>query len=80
MERIKLLNKLFPNRNKQDEYDARGGLHMKIVEENRDADTEAVRESPSYVRTSLAAAMTMSQIPGKFYRDAKLYCINILLT
>ncbi len=53
---------------------------MKIVEENRDADTEAVRESPSYVRTSLAAAMTMSQIPGKFYRDAKLYCINILLT
>ncbi|MCF2136238.1 MAG: radical SAM protein [Candidatus Thorarchaeota archaeon] len=37
-------------------------------------------ESPQYVRTSLAAAMTMGKIPGKFYRDAKLYCINILLT
>ena len=37
-------------------------------------------ESPRYVRTSLAAAMTMGKIPGKFYRDAKLYCINILLT
>ncbi|MCK5264403.1 MAG: hypothetical protein KAR03_02255, partial [Candidatus Thorarchaeota archaeon] len=53
---------------------------MKTVEKKRDADTEAVRESPSYVRTSLAAAMTMGKIPGKFYRDAKLYCINLLLT
>jgi len=52
---------------------------MKITEE-RDVDTEKVRESPSYVRTSLAAGMTMGKIPGKFYRDAKLYCINILLT
>ncbi len=38
------------------------------------------KESPSYVRTSLAAGMTMGKIPGKFYRDAKLYCINLLLT
>ncbi len=38
------------------------------------------RESPSYVRTSLAAAMTMGIIPGKFFREAKLYCINLLLT
>ncbi len=52
---------------------------MKIAEES-DVDTEKVRESPSYVRTSLAAGMTMGKIPGKFYRDAKLYCINILLT
>ncbi len=37
-------------------------------------------ESPEYVRTSLAAAITMGKIPGKFYRDAKLYCINLLLT
>ncbi|MFQ5836262.1 MAG: radical SAM protein, partial [Candidatus Bathyarchaeia archaeon] len=37
-------------------------------------------ESPAYVRTSLAAAMTMGIIPGRFLRDAKLYCINLLLT
>ncbi|WEU40188.1 MAG: radical SAM protein [Candidatus Odinarchaeum yellowstonii] len=37
-------------------------------------------ESPDYVRTSLAAAMTLKLIPGRFYRDAKLYCINLLLT
>ena len=38
------------------------------------------RESPQYVRTSLAAAMTMGMAPGRFFRDAKLYCINLLLT
>ncbi len=38
------------------------------------------RESPEFVRTSLAAAMTMNKVPGKFYRDAQLYCINLLLT
>ena len=37
-------------------------------------------ESPEFVRTSLAAGMTIRKIPGQFYRDAKLYCINILLT
>ncbi len=37
-------------------------------------------ESPEYVRTSLAAAMTLDLEPGRFYRDAKLYCINLLLT
>ncbi len=37
-------------------------------------------ESPKYVRTSLAAAMTLGKIQGRFYRDAKLYCINLLLT
>ncbi|PKM92526.1 MAG: radical SAM protein [Euryarchaeota archaeon HGW-Euryarchaeota-1] len=39
-----------------------------------------VRESPEYLRTSTAAAMTLGFIPGRFYRDAKLYCINLLLT
>ncbi|ODS35091.1 MAG: hypothetical protein A7316_03925 [Candidatus Altiarchaeales archaeon WOR_SM1_86-2] len=38
------------------------------------------RESPGYLRTSTAAAMTLGFIPGRFYRDAKLYCINLLLT
>lgn len=37
-------------------------------------------ESPSHVRTSLAAAMTMGKMQGRFYRNAKLYCINLLLT
>jgi len=39
-----------------------------------------MKESPDYLRTSTAAAMTLGFIPGKFYRDAKLYCINLLLT
>ena len=38
------------------------------------------KESPEYLRTSTAAAMTLGFIPGRFYRDAKLYCINLLLT
>lgn len=37
-------------------------------------------ESPAYLRTSLAAAMTLGFTPGIFYRDARLYCINLLLT
>jgi len=37
-------------------------------------------ESPDYVRMSLAAAMTLGFKQGLFYRDAKLYCINLLLT
>ncbi len=42
--------------------------------------TVPAQESPEYVRTSLAAAMTIGKVQGRFYRDAKLYCINILLT
>lgn len=38
------------------------------------------KESPDYVRTSLAAAMTLGFKKGWFYRDAKLPCINLLLT
>ncbi len=37
-------------------------------------------ESPDYLQTSLAAAMTLGFKPGNFYRDAKLYCVNLLLT
>ena len=39
-----------------------------------------VRESPDYLRMSLAAAMTLGLKPGLFYRNARLYCINLLLT
>jgi biotin synthase len=35
--------------------------------------------SPDTVRISLAAAMTLGFKKGKFYRDAKLGCINILM-
>jgi biotin synthase len=38
------------------------------------------RESPEYLRMSLAAAMTLGFKPGLFYRDARLYCVNLLLT
>ncbi|MHA1264925.1 MAG: radical SAM protein [Candidatus Helarchaeota archaeon] len=44
------------------------------------ADIKAEYESPEYLQTSLAAAMTMGLRKGKFYRNAKLYCINLLLT
>jgi biotin synthase len=38
------------------------------------------KESPEYVRLSLAAAMTLRLASGRFYRNARLYCINLLLT
>ncbi|MEM3466208.1 MAG: radical SAM protein [Candidatus Jordarchaeales archaeon] len=38
------------------------------------------RESPEYVRVSLAAAITLGMRPGSFFRGAKLYCLNLLLT
>lgn len=37
-------------------------------------------QSPEYVRLSLAAAMTLRLASGRFYRGARLYCINLLLT
>jgi biotin synthase len=37
-------------------------------------------ESPKYLRMSLAAAMTLDFKKGLFYRNAKLFCINLLLT
>lgn len=38
------------------------------------------RDSPGYLRMSLAAAMTLGFAPGIFHRNAKLYCVNLLLT
>lgn len=40
---------------------------------------EAV-ESPGYLRMSLAAAMTLGFKKGLFYRNARLHCVNLLLT
>ena len=54
---------------------------MKTVDDGPRTDQKAIStDSPEYVRTSLAAAMTMGKAPGMFFRDAKLYCINLLLT
>jgi biotin synthase len=39
-----------------------------------------IPESPDYLRMSLAASMTLGFKPGLFYRNARLYCINLLLT
>jgi biotin synthase len=36
--------------------------------------------SPEYLQTSTAAAMTMKLLPGKFHRGAKLNALNLLLT
>ena len=42
--------------------------------------TDTTPSSPGHLRMSLAAAMTLGWAPGLFYRDARLYCINLLLT
>jgi biotin synthase len=42
--------------------------------------SDELKESPEYVRISLAAAMTLRLASGRFYRDARLYCVNLLLT
>ncbi|MBW1735433.1 MAG: radical SAM protein [Deltaproteobacteria bacterium] len=41
---------------------------------------ESPLESPRFLRMSLAAAITLGFKPGLFYRKARLYCINLLLT
>lgn len=41
---------------------------------------EAPASSPDAARLSLAAAMTLGMKPGRFYRDARLRCINLLQT
>lgn len=37
-------------------------------------------DSPAMIRLSLAAAMTLGFVKGWFYRNAKLRCVNLLLT
>ena len=39
-----------------------------------------MKNSPEYLKVSLAAAMTMGFVPGAFYRNACLGCINVLLS
>ncbi len=39
-----------------------------------------LKQSPEYLQTSLAAAMTLGYKKGLFWRNAKMTCINLLLT
>jgi biotin synthase len=41
---------------------------------------DCAHESPEYVRLSLAAAMTLGFVKGWFFRNARLRCVNLLLT
>ena len=43
-------------------------------------DHKAQHSSPDAARLSLAAAMTLGLKPGRFFRDARLRCINLLQT
>ncbi len=38
-----------------------------------------MKESPEFIRTSLAASITLGLKNGRFYRNARLYCINLLI-
>ncbi|MBU4566787.1 MAG: radical SAM protein [Desulfarculus sp.] len=44
------------------------------------AEADLSHSSPEYVRLSLAAAMTLGFAQGRFFRNARLGCINLLLT
>jgi len=41
--------------------------------------TPTIETSTGFIRTSLAAAMTMKLKTGRFFRDAHLHCLNLLL-
>jgi len=43
-------------------------------------DAVRMKESPEYVKLSLAASMQLGYSPARFYRAAKMTCINLLLT
>jgi biotin synthase len=58
-----------------------GSCIDRVEKEMRMSDRDKeVQESPQYLRMSLAAAMTLGFKQGLFYRNARLYCINLLLT
>jgi len=60
-------------------FDSRkGGAERR--DRNEPAGSMEPMESPQYMRMSLAAAMTLGFQPSLFYRNARLYCINLLLT
>jgi biotin synthase len=48
--------------------------------ERKDSAQAQVKESPEHLRMSLSTAMWLDYKPGKFLRNAKSWCINLLLT
>ncbi len=36
------------------------------------------KESPEYMKMSMGAALTLGFKKGRFYRNARLHCINLL--
>jgi len=56
-------------------YEKNGKYENNGKHENNDS-----LESPEYVRTSIAAAMTLGFMKGRFYRNATSPCINLLLS
>ena len=63
-------------------HSASGPMEPRLRENERKMSTKDAEscESPQAVRMSLAAAMTLGFKKGLFYRNARLYCINLLLT
>ncbi|MFQ5956573.1 MAG: hypothetical protein ACE5KK_02240, partial [Candidatus Brocadiales bacterium] len=37
-------------------------------------------QGPEFVKTSLASALSLRFVSGRFYRDARNFCINLLLS
>lgn len=42
--------------------------------------SDPCKESPDYIKLSLAATMQLGYSPARFYRGARMTCINLLLT
>ncbi len=50
------------------------------ADRGEDRTPASCKNSPDYLKVSLAAAMTLGFVPGMFYRNACLHCVNVLLT
>lgn len=46
----------------------------------RPSELKGIMQSPAYIKTSLASAMALRFVSGRFFRDARPYCINLLLS
>ena len=55
-------------------------MHSSPESEEKKAAESAENESPDSVRLSLAGDMTLGYRKGLFHRNAKMHCINLLLT
>lgn len=53
---------------------------LETIPFEKNLNNHAAENSPEYLKISLAAAMTLGMVPGLFYRNACLHCVNVLLT